>query len=163
MKQISVTPAPANARSVQSSRRRPFTSAKHLGVSAVVGINRRPRPAPMMMTFMTGSISPPVKTPETDFGEFSFRMRRQRYFTRCARVPQAGDDQGTAERANRPEAHGEWPAVILSETARQFVAGGGAQVAHEIHEPRGRRRRAASRQIHRQCADQEDLRNEDAE
>jgi hypothetical protein len=55
MKQMSVTPAPANAATAQSSKRRPFTSAKHLGVSAVVGINRRPRPAPMMMALIIES------------------------------------------------------------------------------------------------------------
>ena len=40
------------------------TSAKHLGVSAVVGINRRPRPAPMMMALISRasggrSVEPP--------------------------------------------------------------------------------------------------------
>src|SRR6185503_5783059 len=103
---MSVTSAPANADSVQSSRRRPFTSAKHLGVSAVVGINRRPRPAPMMMAFMAGSISAPVKTRGLEFGEISFRLPGHRQFTRPrSRVPQARNDQRTEERARRPEAH----------------------------------------------------------
>src|SRR3954470_14610956 len=52
MKTTSVTPLAANAASAQSTRRRPPTSAKHLGVSAVVGMSRWPRPAPMTMAFM---------------------------------------------------------------------------------------------------------------
>src|SRR5262245_2434321 len=49
-------PLARRAARAQSSRRRPATSAKHLGVSAVVGIRRWPRPAPMMMACMVGDV-----------------------------------------------------------------------------------------------------------
>src|SRR6476659_4762091 len=45
-------PLARKAASAQSRMRRPPTSAKHLGVSAVVGIRRWPRPAPMMIACM---------------------------------------------------------------------------------------------------------------
>jgi len=40
----------------------------------------------------------------------------------------------------------------------QFVAGRSSHVSHEIHEARRGSGRATSGQIHRECADQEDLR-----
>src|SRR3954467_15676455 len=52
MKQTRSSPLAAKASTAQSSNRLPATSAKHFGTSAVVGINRRPRPAPITITRM---------------------------------------------------------------------------------------------------------------
>src|SRR5438105_2507102 len=46
MKAMRSMPLAAKASKAQSRRRRPPTLAKHLGVSAVVGMSRWPRPAP---------------------------------------------------------------------------------------------------------------------
>src|SRR6185503_18733463 len=93
MKQMSVTPAAANAASVQSSKRRPWTSAKHLGVSAVVGINRRPRPAPMMIAFIAG-IAAPVKTRPPLL---------ERAFVRCALLAVQSRPRSIVERQSSVE------------------------------------------------------------
>src|SRR5687767_2445090 len=51
-------PAAASASNPQSRMRLPCTWAKHLGVSAVVGISRRPRPAPIIIARTAGLFTP---------------------------------------------------------------------------------------------------------
>src|SRR5437870_3185112 len=57
-------PMAAKASRAQSMRRRPPISAKHLGVSSVSGMSRRPRPAPMMIPF-TQQLPPDTRSSES--------------------------------------------------------------------------------------------------
>src|SRR5688500_19392128 len=88
MKATRSTPLARRAASVQSRMRRSPTSAKHLGVSAVVGISRLPRPAPMMMACILLPGRHVVLEPlgQIDFGHLEFQFSIRCFFGKPNRL-----------------------------------------------------------------------------
>src|SRR5436853_7143348 len=100
MKAMRSMPLAAKACSAQSRRRRPPTSAKHFGVSAVVGISRRPRPAPMMIACI-------IPSRPHFLLSAGFRLG--------GGVPEQRGGKGGGQGPAGPDADGDLPAVTLQD------------------------------------------------
>src|SRR6266511_274966 len=148
-------PLPAKAWSVQSRMRRPPTIAKHLGVSAVVGMSRMPRPAPMMMACMGA-----VPLIRGGFGSVDFSPRRCNYLraedaarpwtevhattTLCSfagrrrpRIPEQRCRQDSRQGPAGPDADCRLPTLVLEEVTGDDIAGRGAHIAKEVDKAGG--------------------------